>query len=193
MTSAPRPSADPGPGLALALIALATLTCGPATAGSVAGPRIEFLRHGLFCAPPEAGRVPAPDTISGWTHVPDEPIEILVETLTAPAVLGLGMGVEFLLFGDDPVELRYEVTHPPMAPTGATRQSWGPEGAVAWGAGSMFFQFDVADELVTGDWTFRALDGAEELLRVTFTVVDPGAAPDLARLCRDGVLLSTLR
>jgi len=183
-TSVPLRSADPV-GAGLALIALAL----PTAAQVRKDPQVLELIPGLICAPPEAGRRDAPDTASGWVHVPDEPVGIVAEGQRVPAVLGMGFGVWFRLDGFGPLELRHVVTHPPMADTGITRQSWdsrsqgGMEDAI-------FFQFDVPEELVTGTWTFSAHDGTTELFSVPFTIVEPSEAPDLARLCRDGTMLS---
>jgi hypothetical protein len=203
MTSVPRQSAEriKTGGVAgaadwpvrLALIpalALAAALAGPAMADIRTAPQVSYLRAGLFCAPPEAGRREAPDTVSGWTHLPDQPIRIIVDSLVSPAALGQGFGVEFLLDSDDPVPLLYEVTHPPMPPTGATRQSWSPDGP-ALGGGALFFQFDEPEELVTGTWIFRALSGDEELLSVAFEVVPTQQAPHLTGLCA-GTMLSAL-
>lgn len=174
-------------GLALCALALSAL---PSAADIRMSAQISYLRAGLFCAPPEAGRREAPDTVSGWTHIPDQPIEILLETLISPAILGQGFGVEFLLSDEKPLTILYEVTHPPMAPAGATRQSWSPDGPVL-GGGALFFQFDEPEELMTGTWTFRALSGADEVLSVVFEVVPASMAPQLTGLCR-GTMLSSL-
>jgi hypothetical protein len=177
--------------VALALICLAPAGLAlPAAAQIRTAPEVALVRAGLFCAPPEGGRREAPDTVSGWTHIPDQPIEIIVETQVSPAVLGQGFGIEFLLDHDRPLPVLYEVTHPPMPPTGATRQSWSPDGPLI-GGGALFFQFDEPEELVTGEWTFRALSGEVELASATFQVVSPAEAPQLTGLCR-GTMLSSL-
>lgn len=192
MTCVPRPSADlVRAGVALAALSLSVPLLAPAArAQDQAAPQVGFLRAGLFCAPPESGRREAPDTISGWTHLPDQPIEIIVESRVTPAVLGQGFGVEFLLDDDVPVWISYEVTHPPMQPSGATRQGWAPDGPVM-GGGALFFQFDEPEELVTGTWTFRVLTGPDEVLSIDFEVVPAGAVPHLTGLCR-GTMLSSL-
>ena len=147
---------------------------------------------GLFCAPEETGRREAPDTMAGWVHVPDTPVEMVAEGRIAPAVLGLGFGVRFLRSGDDLRGIRFEVTHPPMTEAGITRQGWDSLSAGGeWDA--IFFQFDLPEELVTGDWAFAAWLDGEELFHIPFTVVDPALAPDLADLCRGGAMLSLLR
>jgi len=208
MTSAPRRSADaapgvspgrasvPVPGLILALALSPALVAGagaPALAsGMRIAPGVVELDQGLFCAPPDAGRREAPDTMAGWIHVPDEPVQMVATGTVAPAILGMGFGVRFLRDGAGLTGIRYEINHPPMTEAGITRQGWDSLSmAGEWDA--IFFQFDVPEELVTGDWSFAAFDGTEELFHVPFTVVDPGLVPDLAGLCRGGVMLSQLR
>lgn len=187
MTSAPRRSAE------AALLAL-LLASSPLAAAAQArqSDRVLDLQQGLFCAPPEAGRREAPDTLAGWIHVPDEPVAMVAEGRVAAAVLGQGFGVRFLLDGFDLVGVRFQVTHPPMGDQGVTRQGWDSlsQGG-EWDA--IFFQFDEPEELLPGTWTFTAHDGDQELFHIPFTVVPPEAAPELARLCQGGAMLSLLR
>jgi len=154
-------------------------------------PRIAELTLGLFCAPPEGDRRPAPGTMSGWVHVPEDPVEMIALGTEAPAVLGMGFGVRFRLADGRAAATRYTVTHPPMPPAGTTVQSW--EGGL--GAGStdtVFFQFDIADELQPGDWTFTAEADGEVLFSAAFTVRPPAELPGLAQLCRGGALFSSV-
>lgn len=176
---------------ALALI----LTLAPAALmaqdGTLHSPRVTMLEAGLFCAPPEGGRRPAPETLSGWVHVPDAPVEMVARGIEAPAVLGLGFGVRFRLADTLPVRTRYIVTHPPMPPLGATTQAW--DGGLEAGAtDTVFFQFDVPEELQPGEWTFSAEAGGEPLFTTTFTVRPPQDLPALADLCRGGALFSAM-
>ncbi|PWE26579.1 DUF3859 domain-containing protein [Pararhodobacter marinus] len=152
-------------------------------------PRVSELELGLFCAPPEGGRRPAPDTMSGWVHVPDEPVEMVARGTVAPAVLGMGFGVRFRLADDAVAETRYTVTHPPMLPTGITEQHW--SGSIAPGlTDTVFFQFDIPEELQTGDWTFSVEVDGEVLFTTMFTVVPPADLPGAAHLCAAPSLLS---
>ena len=187
MTSALQPLARS----ALWALALAALPL-PAAAQMRVSAQVSDLMQGLFCAPQDTGRREAPDTMAGWIHVPDEPVRMVAEGAVAPAVLGLGFGVRFQRAGGDLVGLRYEVTHPPMGDGGLTRQGWDSlsQGG-EWDA--IFFQFDIPEELLPGEWTFAAYDGAHELFHVPFTVVDPALAPELTGRCRGGALLSLLR
>lgn len=152
-------------------------------------PRVSGLELGLFCAPPEGGRRPAPDTMSGWVHVPDEPVEMVALGTVAPAVLGMGFGVRFRLADNAAVETRYTVTHPAMPPTGITEQQW--SGSIAPGmTDTVFFQFDIPEELQPGDWTFSAEVDGEVLFTALFTVLPPADMPDAAHLCAAPSLLS---
>lgn len=152
---------------------------------------VEFTR-GLICAPPEGGRRDAPDTASGWIHVPDAPIQIRLEGTTAPALLGSGFGLRFVFEGDVPMTVRYIVTHPPMPPSGMTMQGW--DSVVMPGtAEQVFFQFDVEEELLPGAWSFTAQSGGVELFHAGFDVVVPEQVPHLIGLCQGGDLLAFSR
>ncbi|MCC5972127.1 MAG: DUF3859 domain-containing protein [Pararhodobacter sp.] len=156
------------------------------------GPGVEALTRGLICAPPEGGRRDAPDTASGWIHVPEVPIEILVEGTTAPARLGTGFGVRFVLAGAAPLPVRYVVTHPPMPPEGITIQSW-ESFALPGAPEQVFFQFDTSEELLPGPWSFTALSGETELFHAAFDIVAPEAVPHLDGMCAGGDLLALSR
>jgi len=180
------------------LILIAALFCAPALPLTAEpdlrlGPGVGNLTRGLICAPPEGGRRDAPDTASGWIHVPDQPIEIRVESTTAPALLGTGFGVRYVLQGGAfPVPVRYTVTHPPLPPEGVTRQSW--ESLVMPGMPEqVFFQFDIEEELQPGRWSFTAHSGATELFHAGFDVVPPETVPHMTALCRGGDLLAFSR
>lgn len=186
MTSAPPRSAE------LALAALLALAAAPqAAAQAVVGPGVDWLVQGLFCAPAETGRREAPGTMSGWIHVPDAPVAMVAEGTVAPAALGMGFGVRFQRGGAALTAMRYEVRHPPMGAGGVTVQAWDSV-SMAGEEDAIFFQFDVAEELVTGPWEFRAYEGGRELFRAPFTVVEPGAVPELLALCRPGAMMSAL-
>lgn len=197
MTSRQQPSAEPAAralkaalaGAALAALAATTSAAGPPLRLS---PDIAELARGLICSPPQTGRREAPDTIAGWIHIPDEPLRIIHPSTTAPAMLGIGFGVEFSITGDQPLALRYTVTHPPLPPEGRISQSW--DGTALPGMReSIFFQFDIEDELQPGRWGFTASHAGEEVFHAAFDVTTPEAAPHLTRLCREGALLSLAR
>ena len=170
----------------------AGLVCLTSAAQSQALPRTApgvAILPGVFCAPPEGGRAPAPDTVSGWVHVPDQPIEFLFPGLTtAPAQLGLGFGVTFTAPDAGDAAVTYVIDHPPMPPTGQTRQSW--TSALRAGSGSIFYQFDILDELLPGTWAFTALVGGTELFHVPFAIQPQTGTPDLTERCQPAPMLS---
>jgi len=177
--------------LSLGMLLGLTLVATPVAAQVVGtvSPRVADLTAGLFCAPPEAGRRPAPETMTGWIHVPDEPVRMIVQGTEAPAVLGLGFGVRYSMVPGPDLVTRYTVTHPPIPPSGITEQHW--DGMVMGGGGdTAFFQFDVPEELQPGEWTFSVQAGGETLFTLAFTVRPAQDLPALAALCRGGALLS---
>lgn len=192
MTSAPRPLAKMRrrgfAGLALALWAASPVT--GQTAPMIGDGTFE-LSAGLFCAPADTGRRDAPETISGWIHVPTEPVQMVVQGQVAVTQLGTGFGVQYRLqpglFG----MLEYSVQHPPIPPGNQTAQRW--QGYLDPGLeDTVFFQFDIPQELQTGLWTISASLEGEVLFSVEFLVVDPASAPHLTNLCRAPALLSAL-
>lgn len=193
-TSKQRLLADPMAGVRHVLAGFA-LVAGLANGGAQAdahfevSPRVSTLVAGLFCAPPEGERRPAPDTIAGWIHAPDAPVEMIAEGQVVPAVIGLGFGVRYLRADDQDARVHYTVTHPPMPPSNLTEQSWDSPVSAGY-IDSAFFQFDIEDELQPGDWSFRASIGGEQLFDVGFTVRPASELPHLAALCRGGTLLS---
>ena len=183
------------PTLSLAAVFAIPATAEPATAepGMRLAPEVVGLVRGLICAPPEGGRREAPDTSAGWIHVPAAPIEILQEGFTAPALLGTGFGVRYILEGAGaPLPVRYTVGHPPLPPAGTTRQSW-DSFALPGTPEQVFFQFDIEDELQPGSWSFAAHSGPHELFHVAFDVVAPDTVPHLTGLCRGANLLAVSR
>lgn len=193
--SKPRRSAEPVAGhrhrVAFLALVAGFVASGPALADDhlILSPRVASLTAGLFCAPPEGERRPAPDTTAGWVHVPDEPVEMVAEGQVAPALLGMGFGVRYTLRDVADARIRYIVTHPPMPPGGATVESW--ESTVSAGyADTTFFQFDFEHELLLGDWTFAASIEGDEIFSVGFTVRPAAAVPALLGLCQGGALLS---
>ncbi len=190
MTSRPRRLArrTAALGAALATLAIPALAAAPV----VLTAHVESMERGLICNPPAAGRRAAPDTVAGWVHVPDEPVRLIHHGSTAPAVLGMGFGVEFTLAGSDVTAMRYTVTHPAMAPDGRTEQAW--DGfALAGEREAIFFQFDVEEELLPGRWAFTATANGEPAFSAAFDVVDPETVPHLTDLCRGAGLLSLAR
>ncbi len=180
-----------------ALLAIPALVAGisaPAAAevrGAVS-PRVSDLVTGLFCAPEEAERRPAPGTIAGWVHISAEPIVMRVETDVAPMVLGTGFGVSYMLNGEGLVTLRYTVVHPPIPPSNMTTETWTSQ-QLAGESDSFFFQFDTPQEMQPGEWLLSAEADGEPLFTVAVTVLPASDLPELAHLCRSGDLLSLSR
>jgi len=194
--SAPQPSADRrfGRGAGAASLAALVFLGGAAAAEPPlrVSDQVETLQRGLFCATEGAGRMEAPDTEFGWIHVPDETIEMRTPGAVAPAVLGIGFGVDVTLTGTNPVLIRHVVEHPPMPPSGRVTQSW--ESWVLGGVPEIvFFQFDIEEELLPGRWSFTAFAGENEVYHAAFEVVAPGRAPHLAGLCAGGDILALSR
>jgi hypothetical protein len=162
----------------------------PARAEITRGADVLALTAGVICAPEAIGFRDAPDTILGRTHILDQMPPFAAETLTVPAVLGVGFGVRVQAtedMGTDP--LIVTLTHPPMGEGGVQQQSFnstisGLDPTMA------FYQFDYPYELVTGQWTFEGHRGGDLVYRVIFSVVPPQAVPELAAICNYRDLLS---
>lgn len=90
--------------------------------------------------------------------------------------------MEFALAGDGTHDLTYTIEHPPMAPTGQTRQVWSNV-VTAGQRGAIFYQFDVPEELLPGTWTVTATEGERILFQVPFSVVDAATMPPVEDLC----------
>jgi hypothetical protein len=138
------------------------------------------IETGVFCALQAMDQHPAPGTLSGWVHVPTEPITFhWPDRQIVPAALGLAFGVRarmepgaFVAYG----EMRV------YRPGSAQPEVW--ESAFSDLGGSLnFFRFDHAQELVPGLWRFEAWDGAVQLYAVTFEVVPAAALPDIVQAC----------
>ena len=188
-------SARPGSTILASRLAGVVLVASVISGAALADPvlrqsdRVADLTFGLICPPPDGERRPAPDTLSGWVHVPQEPILRQADSRLVPAVLGIGFGVWFSLTDSDAVDLRYTITHPPMPPGGEMTQSW--EVVIGPGnASSAFFQFDHPEEVQPGDWMISASSDGAEVFAVGFTVLPPRALPALADLCDQDTLLS---
>ncbi len=173
----------------IAVLLLVTLAL-PARAGITRGADVLALTAGVICAPEATGFRDAPDTILGRTHILDRMPAFAAETLTVPAVLGVGFGVRVQAaegMGTDP--LIVTLTHPPMGEAGVQRQSF--DSTISGQDPSMaFYQFDYPYELVTGQWTLEGHRGGDLVYRVVFDVVPPQAVPELAGLCNFRELLS---
>ena len=163
--------------LAFALVLAAPLRAEPAL--PEAGPGVAQLQIGVFCALQAMNQRPAPGTLSGWIHVPDDEIDFHWPDLqVVPAQIGLAFGVKsrlqpgFFLDG----EMR---VYRPGSPTPETWDSSFTDLSEQFG----FFRFDREDELVAGIWRFEAWAGGEQLYSVEFEVVPADALPEIAQAC----------
>ncbi len=147
-------------------------------------PLVGSFDAGVLCAQEGGAQRLAPDTLAGSTNVIEDAPPFVSNGRLVPAVLGIGFGVRAGLtteLGQDGVLM--SVTHPPLADSGTTRQSFmtyiGPNDDPS----ITLYQFDFPYELALGDWTMTASYGGVTLYETTFTVVPPTALPELAGVC----------
>ena len=160
--------------LALALPALAE------PAPPVAGTQVAALEYGVFCALQAMDRRPAPGTLSGWVHVPDEPLDFhWPDRQVVPAALGLAFGVKARM-------------QPGVFVSYAEMRVWRPgsDRPEVWdssftdmGGALNFFRFDHEHELIPGLWRFEARDGDTQLFMVEFEVVPAETLPEIVQAC----------
>lgn len=147
-------------------------------------PLIGFYEGGVLCAPNAVETRDAPDTIAGTTNVIKDAPPFVSTARLVPAVLGIGFGVRAGMsseFGQDGVLMT--ATHPPLAGSDATSQSFYTYVGSFDDPGITFYQFDHGYELALGDWTMTASYGGLTLYETTFTVVSPATLPQLAGAC----------
>jgi hypothetical protein len=135
--------------------------------------RAEAAQYGLVKDRP-IGTKPSPGAPSGLSGIVEN-YSFISRTTEIEACPGTVFGVEHLLSrplrrGEAPVFLRYE--YPQLTlPDGRRFQthdmSLDPGGNVKIYTG---FTFEYAWEMVSGDWTFRLMQGNRELSRTTFKV-----------------------
>ncbi len=141
------------------------------------------LGAGIICADPPSEHQPAPDTISGFVDLVDGTVYLGRPAFRVPALPDLAFGVAGQvapLSGAQGVTIH--VTHPPMAPSGVTSQSWVsdflPDSTTA-----NFFRFDLPEERVPGLWTMQATLDGQVLYEASFEVVDPARLPGFTDPC----------
>lgn len=152
-------------------------------------PPVIDAEQGLFCAVREGELIPQPDTESGFVNITDEPLEMVARGDLVPGVLGMGMGVRFVLDAPNPRELTYVTQHPPMGADNWTRQTWSSTVQPGF-VETVFYQFDYAYEVLIGDWELSAYDGDTLVYSARFRVTDPALVPHLSGLCSGGVPVS---
>lgn len=145
-----------------------------------AGPMVEEIKVGVFCALQSMAQQPAPGTLSGWIHVPDGEIEFhWPGRQVVPAALGLAFGVTARLAPGQSVtqgEMRV------FRPGSATPEYWSTAFSDVEDQVS-FFRFDDESELITGIWRFEGWDGRTLLFSVEFEVVPAAALPTIVDAC----------
>jgi hypothetical protein len=172
--------------LAFALCALLG-AAGPATAQSAGpadyDPAMLRLSYGAFCKVQTDRRVPAPDTALGAIEIFTQTPDFLWLTNRVPAAEGISFGVKTeAVTGEVFRDVIIMLTHPPLAGSGITRQSYVTQ-LGGGGTGLNAYTFDLPEEMVPGQWVFEALHQGRRLYRVEFTVVPPGLAPQIAGGC----------
>jgi hypothetical protein len=141
---------------------------------------IAALEVGVFCALQPMDSMPAPDTASGWIHVPTSEIQFhWPDRQVVPAAIGLAFGVKAT--GQEPwssVDAEARVTRPGRA----APETW-KTGISYVGNSIAFFRFDTPDELIPGKWTIEVWDGETRLYHAEFEVVPAASLPDLVDAC----------
>jgi hypothetical protein len=141
---------------------------------------------GIFCPYDRQGSIAAPDTVMGTVDLIEDHL-VDVHATKVPAHLGLAFGARYRLVDglpDQPATMIF--THPPMGPTGATRQSW--ESTLFADSNSLAtYRFDLPDELVLGLWTMQIEVEGQRVFYQEFTVVPPGDAPMAIDVCFGGL------
>lgn len=167
-------------GIHSGLIALAM--GGPLRAEPVppdAGPLVDSLKVGVFCALQAMDQRPAPGTLSGWIHVPDGPIDFhWPGQQIVPAAIGLAFGVKSQMVSGVFASGEMRV-YRPGATTPETWESTFSDTGEQFG----FFRFDRDDELISGLWRFEAWEGDTHLYSVEFEVVPAAALPEIVNAC----------
>jgi len=144
---------------------------------------LDAFGFGLICADESGVREPAPGTIAGYIDIYAGDPWIARPTQLVPAVQGLAFGVIAQAGAGMPEgAVTVRMTHPPMAPSGQSVETW--ESGFGTGVASAnFFRFDIPEERVPGLWTMESFVDGRPVYRVTFEVVDPALLPDFVDPC----------
>lgn len=163
----------------LSLLSLAALPAYADPAAPTAGPDVARLQVGVFCALQAMDQRPAPGTLSGWIHVPDDVIDFhWPDAQVVPAQIGLAFGVKSLMAPGVFATGEMRVFRP-----GSTKPETWESSFSDTGEQFAFFRFDHTDELITGLWRFEAWSGDEPLYTAEFEVVPAAALPEIAQAC----------
>ncbi len=144
--------------------------------------------QGIFCEINSVATMDAPGTAAGHIELYDRTPEFQWLGSVVPTVPGLSFGVRVdtegaLSFGDTVITL----THPPLKGTDISEQTYV---TVLGGEGPSVnaYTFDLPEELVTGIWTFTAMQNGRELYRAQFNVVPAAQAPQIAAGCESNLM-----
>lgn len=146
-------------------------------------PDLIVLEQGIYCSVEPTGETPAPDTLAGIIELIDAPPEFRWIGTRVPAVPGISFGVRTQTVNAELLDnVLVTLTHPRFTRSGLTRQTYT---TMLGGAGRSLnaYGFDVAEELVTGTWTFTATHDGQEVYSAQFEVVPASAEPGIAAGC----------
>lgn len=171
---------------AAALVAVAPLFVRADPLPTTLSDTVADFSAGIYCPGAPLRRDAAPGTTSGSINIVDAPAEFLVETQLVPAVPGLGFGILITLLPGETRDVTVFVTHPPFGGSGDTQEMWTTDFEDTPSLNG--FTFEHGYELQPGAWTFRAEGPDGPIYEITFDVVPPAAAPELAALCSAAIL-----
>jgi hypothetical protein len=171
--------------LALVLSALPALAADDPVWDRAALAGIEW---GIICAEDSGERAEAPETITGYIDIYAGEPQVVRQTQQVPTLAGLSFGVIVRTPPGGVDGITITVMHPPMQPSGATRQRW--TSAFDEEPSANFFTFDFPEERVPGAWRFVATQGDRVIYDVPFDVIDASAAPGASDPCPGPVPIS---
>lgn len=146
--------------------------------------------YGIICPAGDAEHVPADGTTLGYITERQAAQQIKLTTQTIPLLKGIGFGVRSTnISGDNLGPVQITVTHPMFPGHGSTQDVW-IDTFETDSVNFNFFTFEFPFEMQTGTWTFQASRFDQPLYAVTFQVVDPKVAPQLAAICAGPALTS---
>jgi Domain of unknown function (DUF3859) len=142
--------------------------------------QVRDIKAGIFCTPPASSRSRAAGTIKGTVERFDETPVLAQETLRVPAIEGITFGVQGREARNFNGVVTITVTHPPLGPKGATRESWTTHMEPDRITMHAYF-LGLSDGNPVGRWTVEARRGAKRLFHAGFDVVPAGKAREPCR------------
>lgn len=177
----------------VSIVALgATVIAGPSfgRSGNFVKAPVILEDFGVFCPDEATGRVAAPDTERGFIDVINGDPQVDFHTDIVPGELGLGFGMRFRLEpGQDPVQGRVIITHPPFGNPAVSRESYAITVESEFSSMTQF-DFDDAYEIQYGTWTLAIEIDGEVLLSRDFTIVPADQSPISTKLCEGPSMVS---